>query len=42
MSFDFENDLQTTRKIERRIFWRELIALAVIGCLIAARQLWLL
>ena len=42
MSFDFEKDLQTTKKIERRIFWKELFALAVIGCLIAARQLWLL
>jgi hypothetical protein len=42
MSFDFDNDLQSTKKIERRIFWKEVLALAVIGCLIAARQLWLL
>ena len=42
MSFDFDEDLKITKKIERRIFWKELLALALIGCLIAARQLWLL
>jgi hypothetical protein len=42
MSFDFDKDLEATKKIERRIFWKELLALALIGCLIAARQLWLL
>ena len=42
MSFDFDKDLESTKRIERRIFWKELLALALIGCLIAVRQRWLL
>ena len=42
MTFDFDEDLAATKKVERRIFWKELLALALVGCLIAVRQLWLL
>ena len=42
MNFDFETDLKSSKKVERRVFWKELLMLALIGGLIVVRQLWLL
>ena len=42
MSFDFDADLDSSKKVERRIFWKQLLMLALIGGLIVVRQLWLL
>jgi hypothetical protein len=41
MSFDFDEDVESTKRVERRISWKELLALAAIGGLVVVRQLWL-
>jgi hypothetical protein len=37
----FEADLEACRRTERRLLWKELLALAVVALIVVVRALWL-
>jgi hypothetical protein len=36
----FEETLRNSRRFERRLVWRELLALGVVAVIVAVRQMW--